>query len=353
MTLTNFGREGLRLLGYSGRESEFLFLAATHSGYFTIHQFKRFVQSESGSLCHTFIRKLLAQRHASFRAYRSGERVYHLFARKLYQAMDRENLRTRKKHELEYIKTRLVALDFVLSNPAERYLETESEKLEFFERGHGLGRPILPVKLYRARRSADVTPRYFVDRFPMFLVAQTGRLTFTFIDPGAVTTNGFSTHLRTYLPLLRALPAFDFIFVSPTPRLFRTAESEFQRIVSGRSSSHNTPNLLRYFELRRAWDAKERVSSSDVVLLKEAQARFSGKHFDKTYEQWRVGKTNDEEVVALGKHSEGRERYTFRGLLCGESLKVFRDPLASRRESWVKQREDGDEPQVSSQLSGP
>jgi hypothetical protein len=353
MTMTAFACEGLRLLGYSGRESEFLFLTAIHSGYFTIHQFKRFVKSESGSLCHAFIRKLLERKHASFRAYRSGERVYHLFARKLYQAMDRENLRTRKKHELEYIKTRLVALDFVLLNPAERYLETEPEKLEFFERECGLGRSLLPVKLYRARKSADVTPRYFVDRFPMFLATETGRLTFTFIDGGAVTTNGFSTHLRSYLPLLQALPAFDFVFVSPTPRLFRAAESEFQRMVSGHGSSPSTPDLLRYFELRRAWDARERVASSDVVILKEAQAKFTGKRFDDTYQQWRISKINDDEVMALGKHFERPERCTFRVLLCGDSLKVFRDPLANRAESWTRQQEATGQSQISSELSGP
>jgi hypothetical protein len=85
------------------------FLVATHSGYFTNRQFKSFAQTESGSVSHAFIRKLLDRKHASYHAYRSGGPVYHLFARKVYQAIERENLRTRKKHELEYVKTRLVA----------------------------------------------------------------------------------------------------------------------------------------------------------------------------------------------------------------------------------------------------
>lgn len=169
MTLTAFEREGLGLLGYSERESEFLFLVATHSGYFTNRQFKCFSGTESASVCHAFVRKLLERKHATFHAYRFGERVYHLFARKVYQAMGRENLRTRKKHELDYVKTRLVALDFVLKHPGLGYLETEAEKLSFFEREHGISKSLLPVKMYRARRSAEVTPRYFVDRFPMFV----------------------------------------------------------------------------------------------------------------------------------------------------------------------------------------
>jgi hypothetical protein len=64
MSLTGFQLEGLHLLGYSKRESEFLFLVATHSGYFTNSQFKSFVQSESGSVSHAFIRKLLERKHA-------------------------------------------------------------------------------------------------------------------------------------------------------------------------------------------------------------------------------------------------------------------------------------------------
>ena len=132
MSMTQFQREGLQLLGYTKRESEFLFLVATHSGYFTIRQFKSFLGTESGSASHGFVQRLLGQKHATYRAYRSGGRVYHVFARKVYQAIERENLRTRKKHELEYVKTRLAALDFVLAHLQQRYLETEAEKVAFF-----------------------------------------------------------------------------------------------------------------------------------------------------------------------------------------------------------------------------
>src|SRR5260370_33607601 len=115
------------------REGEFLFLVATHSGYFTNRQFKLFAQTESGSVSHAFIRKLLDRKHASYHGYRSGGRVYHLFARKVYQAIERENLRTRKKHELEHVKTRLVALDFVRGQPQYGDLEPEAEKCPVFE----------------------------------------------------------------------------------------------------------------------------------------------------------------------------------------------------------------------------
>ena len=328
MTMTPFQREGLQLLGYGRRESEFLFVVATHSGYFTAHQFKSFAQTNSASVSQAFIRKLLEQRHASYRAYRSGERVYHLFARKVYQAIDRENLRTRKKHELEYVKTRLVALDFILAHPGHRYLETEAEKIDFFAKEHQVERTLLPVKLYRARKSAEVTPRYFVDRFPLFLDRASGALTFTYIDAGAVTLDGFRTHLRAYAGLFQALPAFHFVYAAPTQRLFPDAESEFQRIVAGSPASAKRVSVLDYFRLRRAWDNHERVASADVVLLKEAQRHHAGKRLDSLYEQWRNGSANDDEVMRVAQRFD-QSRQTFAPILCGSSLKVFTDPLVS------------------------
>jgi hypothetical protein len=330
MTMTAFQLEGLQLLGYTQRESEFLFLVATHSGYFTNHQFKSFIETESGSVSHAFIRKLLERRHATYRAYRSGERVYHLFARKLYQAIERESLRTRKKHELEYVKTRLVALDFVLAHPQYRYLETEPEKIAFFERECGAARAVQPVKLYRARRSADVTPRYFVDRFPLFVNGQ--RLTFTYVEAGAVALDAFGTHVRAYLRLFEAVPGFDFIYMAPTARLFRAAESEFQQIVNRRGPEAKCISLLDYFRLRKAWDAKERVASADVVLLKEARYRFVGKAVEDFYERWQQGITSDSEIKQVSAQSSDAPRGQFRTLLCGASLKVFADPLAKRAE---------------------
>src|SRR6266478_4016313 len=335
MTMTSFQLEGLHLLGYPKRESEFLFLVATHSGYFTNRQFKCFAQTESGSVCHAFIRKLLDRKHVSFHAYRSGGRVYHLFARKVYQAIERENLRTRKKHELEYVKTRLVALDFVFAHPQHRYLETEAEKVDFFEREYRVGRETLPVKLYRARKSAEVTPRYFVDRFPIFLNQGSASpvLTFTYVDSGAVTLDGFGTHLRAYLGLFQAVRKFEFVYVAPTPRLFHAAESEFHHVLYGRSEPSKCVSLLEYVRLRKAWDAKERVASADVVSLKEAQGRYAGREFEELYERWRKGSAKDSDVMATAEQPFGTVKGLFRTLVCGSSLGIFTDPLGIAAES--------------------
>ncbi|MGC1417175.1 MAG: hypothetical protein WA817_17935 [Candidatus Acidiferrum sp.] len=349
MSLTPFQREGLHLLGYNRRESEFLFLVATHSGYFTNRQFKTFAKTESASVSHAFIRKLLEHKHATFHAYRSGGRVYHVFARKLYQAIERENLRTRKKHELEYVKTRLVALDFVLAHPNQPYLETEPEKLAFFEKEFNMGRESLPVKQYRARKSAEVTPRYFVDRFPMFVstAPSSPAVTFTYVDAGAVSLDGFGTHLRAYLPLFQALPRFEFIYVSPTARLFRAAESEFHHTLYGQRRTAKSVNILEYFQLRKAWDTRERVTSADVVLLKEAQTQYAGKLTEDLYEKWRNGAAANDEVMRHADRRGELVKGVFRTLICGSSLKVFSDPMCGEAEIYPESSEARDAGQVS------
>ena len=335
MSITRFQLEGLHLLGYTKRESEFLFLVATHSGYFTNRQFKSFAQTESGSVSHAFVRKLLERKHATYHAYRSGGRVYHLFARKVYQAIERENLRTRKKHELEYVKTRLVALDFVLAHPQHSYLETEAEKVGFFEKEHKVGREALPVKLYRARKSAEVTPRYFVDRFPIFLNRGSAPplLTFTYVDSGAVTLDGFASHLRAYLRLLQAFRRFEFLYIAPTTRLFQAAESEFHHVLYGQSELSKCVSLLEYFRVRKAWDRKERVASSDVILLKEAQGQYAGRNFEELYERWENGSAKDSDVIRVAEQPLEAARGVFRTLVCGASLRVFTDPLGITTES--------------------
>jgi hypothetical protein len=37
----------------------------------------------------------------------------------------------RRRHSVEFIKTRLILLDFILANPQYDYLETEQEKVRY------------------------------------------------------------------------------------------------------------------------------------------------------------------------------------------------------------------------------
>jgi hypothetical protein len=354
MTMSPSQREALQLLGYTRKESEFLYVVATHSGYFTVRQFKSFIQTESGSVCHAFVRKLLERHHATYQTFRSGGRVYHVFARRLYQAMGRENLRTRKKHELDYVKTRLVALDFVLGDPERHYLETEPEKMAFFERNCRLQRECFPVRQYRAKKSADVTSRYFVDRFPMFVDGPPpGTVTFTYIDAGAMSLQAFGTHLRAYLGFFRALPKFAFAYLSTTDRLFAAAESEFHHVLYGQRFEKEGLTPLEYFRLRKAWDQKQRVASAQVVLLKEAQARYTAPQFEQLYETWSRGGVPDEDVARTVGDVRPARNALFGTFICGSSLRIFREGQTSTAEDCTESHVHGGLSQLSEMPGSP
>jgi hypothetical protein len=55
---------------------------------------------------------LVRNRHASAEMLRKNARVYHIFSRKIYAPIGKENIRNRRDHEFEFIKTRLFALDY-------------------------------------------------------------------------------------------------------------------------------------------------------------------------------------------------------------------------------------------------
>src|SRR6266699_698167 len=68
-------------LGYTEDEARFLYLVATHSGYFSMRQFLQFTRTKSGDKSMTFSQKLLAKGHATARSFLRNGLVYHLFSR--------------------------------------------------------------------------------------------------------------------------------------------------------------------------------------------------------------------------------------------------------------------------------
>src|SRR6266446_10321374 len=143
--------EALTEFGYTQSEARFLYIVAMHSGYFTARQFLTFVDAKRGYRTHSLAKKLTTQGHATMREYRRNGCVYHLYSRRLYAQLGHENLRNRRRHRLEAIRTRLLALDFILANQVYQYLETEAEKLAYFCDELHIEKACLPVKLYMRR----------------------------------------------------------------------------------------------------------------------------------------------------------------------------------------------------------
>ena len=227
--------EALMAFGYTGAEARFLYLVALHSGYFTARQFLTFVNAKRGYRTHSLAQKLITQGHATMREYRRNGCIYHLHSRKLYAQLGHENLRNRRRHRLEAIKTRLLALDFILANQGYQYLETEAEKVAYFCDELRIEKGCLPMKLYMGVPGSQPTLRYFVDKFPLFLSSPrpgfSSVVTFSYVDPGLEALTGLVTHLSQYQPLFRELVDFRFFYISNTPAHFERVTELFNSLV--------------------------------------------------------------------------------------------------------------------------
>ena len=292
----------IEILGYTRQEARFLYLVAMHSGYFVTRHFLQFMGNHWTMQACRFLTKLKSRGHATWRKYQGVGGVYHLVSRTVYRRIGQENLRNQFSHSTDFIRTRLVLLDFVLANLSYQYFETGPAKVALFCDTLGLPTADLPAKsrTYRSGRKLTV---HFVDRFPLFVdptdPAAPAIITFTYIDPGESTLAAFKNHLRKYLPLFRSLENLAFLYISPSPTHFAAAERWFSSLVSVALNRDTSAKVLRYFRLRHAWELKQfgSLSAVDVEWLKNATSRFGDEAFEKSYRQWTSGSLSDQDLI--------------------------------------------------------
>lgn len=290
--------------GYTEAEARFLYIVATHSGYFTLRQYLGFTGAHRGKRSSVFARKLLNNGHAAVRDYMGYGSIYHLFSRTLYGEIEKGNLRNRRAHSFEFIRTRLVLLDFVLMHLDLQYLESEQDKLHFFCRTLRVEREFLPAKVYEGGPGSRPTIRYFVDKFPVSvappLPASPPVVTLSYVDSGSGTMAGFLTHLGGYQPLFGQLASFRFLYISPKDAQFARAVERFRSVVQRPLESDVSSEILRYFQVRKRFENRQYVIpvTADFEFLNEAKRRFHGERFDVLYEKWDSGALSESKLCA-------------------------------------------------------
>lgn len=303
--------DALKALGYTEQEARFLYLVATHSGYFVARQFLAFTGAHWGKRTTTFWEKLHAQKHARTECFPKSGTIYHLFSRRLYRQIGRENLRNRREHEIEFIRQRIAILDFVLANQDRTYLETEPEKVRFFCEQLKVSSHFLPAKTYHGQRTSQPTVRYFVDKFPMYMgdgAVTPPVVAFTFIQGSEATMTEFVHHLKDYLPLFRQLSEFRFLYLARADSHFQVAKEFFDSLVTIPLQSDAAGDIVRYFAIRKAWDFKQysSLSEADLIFRNQAKARFVGGRFEHLYRGWKAGRVTEanirQEFGADGRH---------------------------------------------------
>jgi hypothetical protein len=283
----------LMKFGYSERESQFLYVVATFSGNFLRRHFTEFIgASGPGWPEAEFLKKGISMGHLRETPYkRSTQRRFHLSARSIYRAIDKENSANRKEAGDSRSILKLKFLSFVLDNFNEDYLEEETDKVRFFTEQRSIGRDVLPSKIYENRHGTQATVRYFVDKFPLF-IANDGNAsaipTFTYFEDEYENVTSFPAHLNWYKPLLFALKGqYKLIYVADDAKHFGRVEKQFEVVLSNPHRPH-PPALLNYFRLRQLWENKKisQLSDQDLATLNRAEKTFSRPEHETLYQQW-------------------------------------------------------------------
>ena len=307
--------------GYTQAEARFLYLVAAHSGYFTVRQFLDYAHARSGKRNARFVEKLFALGHASAQRYTRRSLVYHLRSRQIYEAIGKAHLRNRREHELDYIKTRLLALDFVLANPEDRYFETAEEKRRYLIERFKLS------ESFFSRSSEHGKAVTFSDGFPLCVAYPAPDympvVTFTYLDPEHRNLDRYIAHLRTYRPLFRQLSSFQFIYISTAAGLQQEAGELFSFLVEGRGLS----DLTRYFDIQTKWDSRKYslVTEDDMIFRHQAGKRFNGEIFDTLFHLWRRNQLpNDLRVESVATTTK-QQKVLFRTVTVPGQEAVFGD----------------------------
>ena len=317
-------------LGYDSHESQFLYLVATHSGYFTVQQFLDFTQQPKGRPVHRFTQKLIQRRHARVMECARKTHVLNLFSRRVYGPIDKDNLRNRRRQSKELVQTRLLILDLVLAHSGERYLETEADKVSYFHDVLGLPLQALPGRIYKGIKPNRSTKRHFIDRFPMLLLDAQNALslppvvTLTYCDAVRPSLAQYVTHLRSYEKFLRRLPGFNFVYASPNPSKFARAAAFFSRLF-GDSGPIDAHHLVRYFQLRLLWETNRAgtLTRADRDFLRAGDKQYDGEPFESAFQKWASEGLTDTDIDALLGPRRSQQTKNFRTYVLPHEHNIF------------------------------
>lgn len=301
----NIPRHHVELLmefGYTETEAQFLYVVATHSGYFTLKQYPTFADAHPGKRSSLFAQKILNNGHASVSDYMGCGSIYHLFSRTLYHQIEKESLRIRCAHSFEFIRTWLVQLDFILANREAEYLETEPDKVNFFCEKLDIAKEFLPGKVYEGGPGSRPTIRHFVDKFPLFLAPPLPGtppvVTLSYIDCRLGTISVFLTHLAAYQSLFRQLHSFRLLCISPGKTGFPRVAECFRHAVKKPLEPDVSGEIIRYSQVRKRFESRQYIVpvTEDFEFLNEAKRRFHGERFENLYQSSDSGRLSEPEL---------------------------------------------------------
>ena len=129
-------------------------------------------------------------------------------------------------------------------------------------------------RLYRSPSGKAETIRYFVDKYPLFL-SPAAVVHFTFVSAGGLPRlEEFRSHLLGYSKLFRHLKEVRLAYIHQDSFHISQAEACFHAMLSSPNGRRvKSPALLRYLQLRQAWerDEIEKVNSEGILYLNQSR----------------------------------------------------------------------------------
>jgi hypothetical protein len=244
---------------------------ALHSGYCLRRQYAAFAGVECGQNVRDFFDRLVAlhlARQITFR--RDRGHIYHLFARSLSAALERQDNRNRRQASPAVIARKLMLLDFVLTQPDREWYVSEAEKVH------------LLTDTLRVPARALKSP-IFVTRDPLRV-----HLVCLVTDPAA---RDIALFVRGHHALLTHLPAHTLVIVRPghisTEEQCRAAHAFAMKAVLAPARTFDRATLRWYLDARRRIDQGQlrTLSVPDINRYRVCGRQAAGA-LDGLYSRW-------------------------------------------------------------------
>ena len=215
--------------GLTTRRARFLVTVMLHAGVFVGRQYCTFAGITHGQKVHDFVEKPLAKRLATATAIGSQKRVgiFHVHHKPLYAAIGETDNRNRKPVPLARAIERLMILDGVLADPSVTWLGAEREKRRHFIRRLGTRLEMHEYPRLVFGTPPDTTVRYFPDKLPIGIDADSRRYVFLYLPTSSVPID-FRLFLLRHAELFHALGSWTIRVLFPkvawrSPAVFRHA----------------------------------------------------------------------------------------------------------------------------------
>ncbi len=286
----------LESIGYAAREASFLYLVAMHSGYFLRRQYHLFARRQGGALVTRLLEKAVRRQHIQIIECGQGRHLYHLISKPVYEALGLAGSQHRRIKGDAHIKSRLMVLDFILTNLHANLLENEAAKVEFFTTQCSIRCELLP-------RSYTGRLMYFSDGFPI-LVSNAGVPRFTFFDEGQVTATRFERFLQQYKSLFAALGQFELTYLVDLESNCARAKATFGRFLPSdrqRGVTILTPlgveHFLEFLTARQRYEAQSNsITARGLEILHEGEHLYVSLEHQALFAAWKIRSTSADKI---------------------------------------------------------